>query len=873
MAQPTGVVTLLFSDVEGSTKLLERLGTERYAQVLESHRRLMREAFARFDGFEVGTEGDSFFVAFAGAGDAVSAAREGQVALAAADWPDGVRLRVRVGVHTGQPVAGDGNYVGMDVHRAARIMSAAHGGQVLVSQTTATLLGGAGLRDLGPQRLKDLLEPIRLYQLEIEGLPDEFPPVRSLHRSNLPVAAWPLLGREQELAEIRGLVADGVRLVTLTGPGGSGKTRLALQAAGEMSDEFVDGVFFVALAPLRDLSAVRSSVAEALGLAADDDVAGWLESRRVLLVLDNLEHLARVDGVVLELLVGRTALLCTSRGPLRLNGEREFPVDPLPDGAAVELFVNRAAAAGRKVAADKTVAAVCRRLDNLPLAIELAAAQTRLLSPSALLSRLDAALPLLTGGGSDRPERQRTLRATIQWSHELLDPDPQAAFRRLSVFRGSFTLDAAEQVTGAELDHLAALIDQSLIRPLGQERLFMLETLREYARERLDSEGETAEFTLRHAHHYLEELRAAQASYDGPRRPELITWFTDEEDNLRAMLDRLSEISPDDAGVAADLLRRFWVSRMALSEARERLQGLLAVPDLSPEVRAGLQCSLAEIEEWLGHLDAAERAAHNALALAESTGQAETQFFALRSLAWIASWRGHVQEAVRLQTQALEVAKAKVQKYTALATHDLGGFLQSADRSAEARRALLQAVELAHASGNESLELTATLNLAEIELYAHEFETAYRTFERTRQRWQRTGAERTGFLLGMASAALGLDRREEARELFAEALSGMLDAARTSHYDLWRALAGIALAAAPLDLARAAQLLGATSRLRARAEFRLKPEDEELERYFERVLLGHASQPKWTQERSLGAELTLEETIALAMSLPGPQPG
>lgn len=273
---PVGTVTLLFTDIDGSTRLLERLGTERYAVVLDLHRRVLREAFARHGGYEVGTEGDAFFVAFWRARDAVEAAAAGQRALAAAEWPDDAQLRVRMGVHTGDPLLVGPNYVGMDVHRAARIMSAGHGGQVLVSEATAALLGHAPLRDLGPHRLKDLLEPIRLYQLEIDAAPDAFPPLRSLHRTNLPRAAWPLLGRDGELKQIRTLVSEGVRLLTLTGPGGSGKTRLALQAAAELSDEFPDGVFFVALAPLRDAAAVQATVAESIGLQPGEDVAAWL---------------------------------------------------------------------------------------------------------------------------------------------------------------------------------------------------------------------------------------------------------------------------------------------------------------------------------------------------------------------------------------------------------------------------------------------------------------------------------------------------------------------------------------------------------------------------------------------------------------------
>ena len=331
-------------------------------------------------------------------------------------------------------------------------------------------------------------------------------------------------------------------------------------------------MFFVGLAPLRETDAVRAMVAEAVGLQADDDVVAWLRSRRVLLVLDNLEHLDAVETVVAELLVGEVVVLATSRAPLHLSAERELPVEPLPEEAAVELFVSRAAAAGRRVEADATVAEVCRRLDNLPLALELAAARAKLLSPAALLQRLDAALPLLSGGARDLPERQQTLRATIEWSHDLLDDDAQAAFRRLSVFRGSFTLDAAEAVAGADLDQVAGLLDQSLLKPLGEERIFLLETIREYARERLDQAAETREYSLRQARYYLARLEHDEPELWGARRSELIEWSKAEEDNLRAMLDRLASEEVAEAAHAAALLHRYWLAHGAYAEGRERMR-------------------------------------------------------------------------------------------------------------------------------------------------------------------------------------------------------------------------------------------------------------------------------------------------------------
>ena len=520
-------------------------------------------------------------------------------------------VQVRVGLHTGTPLVSDDGYAGVDVHRAARIAASGHGGQVLVSQATASLVDGE-LRDLGEHRFKDLLAAERVYQLGSR----DFPPLRSLGRTNLPVAAWPLLGRERELAEIRSLVADGVRLLTLTGPGGSGKTRLALQAAAELSEEFLDGTFFVALAPLRGAKAVRSTLADAVGLQPDDDLAGWLASRRVLLVLDNLEHLPGVAAIVSELLVGDVVVLATSRARLHLSAERELPVEPLPDEAAAELFVSRAAAAGASIAVDQTVTAVCRRLDNLPLAIELAAARAKLLSPAALLQRLEQALPLLASGAVDVPERQRTLRATIDWSHDLLDADAQAAFRRLSVFRGSFTLDAAEAITRADLDQLAALLDHSLLQALGDERFFLLETLRTYARDRLDEAGETADYALRHARWFLDRLHANYPDRLGARQPEIVAWY-DADDNLRAMLDRLSDAAPIEAARAAYMLHFFWRTRGAVAEEHERLRGLLARGGLPTQSRAALLVRLADVDMHVGRVDASEAAAREALALAQ----------------------------------------------------------------------------------------------------------------------------------------------------------------------------------------------------------------------------------------------------------------
>ena len=387
------------------------------------------------------TQGDAFFAAFRRASDAVAAADEIRDGLA--DGP----IRVRIGIHTGEPLVTPEGYVGLDVHRAARIAAAAHGGQVVLSRTTRDLLeSDRRLRDLGVHRLKDLIEAERLFQLG-NG---EFPPLRTLDQTNLPIAASPLLGRERELEELVDRL-ESRRLVTITGPGGTGKTRLALQVAAELVGSVADGVFWVPLGALADSSLVASEIAQAIG--APDDLGAFLRDRELVLLLDNFEHLLGAAATVADLLATAPSLrvLATSRAPLRISGEVEYPLDPLSPVDAVALFVERARAVGRAIEPDATIEAICTRLDSLPLAIELAAARTRLLPPGTLLTRLERALPLLTDGARDAPERQRTLRATIEWSYDLLDDASRRLLARLAVFAGSFPVEAAESVCDATI--------------------------------------------------------------------------------------------------------------------------------------------------------------------------------------------------------------------------------------------------------------------------------------------------------------------------------------------------------------------------------------------------------------------------------------
>ena len=561
---PSGTVTLLFTDIEGSTRLLRRTG-DSYPQLLAWHRAILREAFERNGGRVLGSEGDAFFVVFESAGDAAAAAAEAQRLLAEHDWPDDNEIRVRMGLHTGEPRWVDGSYVGLDIHQAARVMAAAHGGQVLVSESTRALLD-EGVRDLGEHLLKDLPGRHRLYQLEIEGLPAEFPPLNTpdSRSTNLPAQPNAFIGRERELADAEALlVRDDVRLLTLIGTGGTGKTRLALQLAADVAERFPGGAYLVSLAPVRDWELVVPTIARTLGLreqpgeALSELLTEHLRDKELLLVLDNFEQVIPAAPALSSLLSEAPGLklLVTSRTPLRLREERAYRVPQmgLPDlgrpaaaaelagSESVRLFVERAQAAAEDFEVDdenvEAVAEICVRLDGLPLAIELAAPRIRTLTPRALLRRLDQRLTLLTGGAQDVDERQRTLRGTIEWSYDLLGEQEKALFRRLGVFVGGCRLEAAGAVCDPDgssgagvLDDLGSLVEKSLLRRStdsdGEPRFSMLETIREYALEQLESAGEAETVRRLHAHWFAqvaerldaESLDRRSAGVDRPPR-------------------------------------------------------------------------------------------------------------------------------------------------------------------------------------------------------------------------------------------------------------------------------------------------------------------------------------------------------------------
>src|SRR5215212_250291 len=591
---PTGTVTFLFTDVEGSTKLWER-HTEEMRTALARHDEILRRAIEVHGGHVFKTVGDAFCATFSTAFDALESALAAQRALLSEPWQTEIgALRVRMALHTGTAEERGGDYFGPAVNRVARLLSAGHGGQVLLSSSTQELVRdhlptGTWLRDLGERRLKDLSRAERIFQLTAPGLQSQFPPLRTLesYPNNLPAQPTPLIGREREVEEIRErLRSTEVRLLTLTGPGGTGKTRVGVQAAAELLEDFEDGVFFVALAAIANPALVAPTIARTLGLTEsgaqppEELLKGFLRDRQTLLVLDNFEQVLESAPLLDELLSSAPGLtiLATSRAPLKLYGEHEFPVPPLslPDPGslppvehliqyeAVKLFVDRAKAVRPDFSVTEenasAMAEICARLDGLPLAIELAAARIKLLPPQALLSRLGNRLKLLTGGARNLPERQRTLRSAIEWSYELLDEGEKLLFGRLGVFSGGAALEAIEAVCDAQgdirvdvFDGVSSLLDESLLRQEegldGEPRFTMLETIHEYASEKLEEDGEAEELRRLHAEYFLALAEEAEPGLKGPEQELWFARLEPEHNNMRAALSWAIERGEGELGL------------------------------------------------------------------------------------------------------------------------------------------------------------------------------------------------------------------------------------------------------------------------------------------------------------------------------------
>jgi predicted ATPase len=810
---PTGTVTFLFTDIEGSTKLLREFG-DGYAEVLADHHGRLRQVWERHRGIEVDTAGDAFFVVFGRASDAVAAAGEAQRTL------EGGLVRVRMGLHTGEPQLTKTGYVGMDVHRAARIAAAGHGGQVLVSQATRDLVE-APLRDLGPHRLKDLAAPERLYQLG-DG---DFAPLRSLHQTNLPVQPTPLIGRERELGEVVELIG-GRRLVTMTGAGGIGKTRLALEVAAELTDQFEDGVVWVPLAPVPTPDLVEATIAAAVG--ANDDLGTFLGRKRVLLLLDNFEHIVGAAPRLADLL-GRCPglrLLVTSRTLLRIAGETEYCVDPLAIDAAVALFRDRAAVSEPTEA----VIAICRRLDGLPLAVELAAARTRILPPDRLLGRLTERLPLLTSGRRDAPERQRTLRATIEWSYDLLPYDEQKLFARLSVFAGSFELEAAEEVCDGDVDAVESLVEQSLVRRWGSGRLGMLETIRELALEKLETSVEADALRRRHALYFARHADEIAAGAGDVGRSETVLDLDADIDNYRAALAYLDASGDERFAALVGAIWPYWGWRGARSDAIASLVHAVGRADALPPVRRWrLFAGLAMMTLREGDVAAAKRWADDEVRAAEETRDAALIAYALR---------------------------------------DRGGALEFAGDFDNAVDVYEQSARAAEAAGDAHGAATSRSNIANVLLTRREYERAREVLEplvpmlRDASPELRASAEHN---LGLA--CLGLGRPHDAAPHLVAALRTAFDAGMTEGV-LYSLASFAALEVALRRFASAARLVGAIERLSQQFGLRLLVLEQRV--LDEAIALARTELTEATYAAAVadGRALTLDDAVAQALAAP-----
>ncbi|WP_193315316.1 adenylate/guanylate cyclase domain-containing protein [Nostocoides sp. F2B08] len=757
---PSGTVTLLFTDLQGSTRLVERLGSK-FATVLSDHFQLLRSSIAANGGLEFGTEGDAMFAVFARARDALAAAAEAQLALAAHRWPDRVDVKVRMGLHTGTPEHGPGSYVGHDVNRAARISGAAHGGQVLLSSATRALAAplppGLDVIDVGLHRLKDISEPEHLFQLVGDGLTRDFPPLstQTATPTNLPRERTSFVGRTAELDELAALLPTR-RLITLTGPGGTGKTRLALHLARNALAEFPNGVWLVRLAEVQDPGLVGAAITGAMGLAdvAERDpvvaLGEYTRGQRHLVLLDNVEHLMSAAGTVAELLdeAPGISVVVTSREVLRIRGEQAYVVDTLPvppagtpmspqrlrDIDAVRLFVDRAQAVVPGFEVDETnagaLAEVAHRLEGLPLAIELAAARVGVLSPQELATRLESRLGVLTGGPSDLPERQRTLRGAIAWSHELLGPPERRLLEQLSVFAAPVLLATAEQVTADDaepvLDVLTSLVNKSFLRrlatPDGRSRFAMLESVKAYAQEVAEDLPRCRD---EHARHYEALTEEIAADLFGPRQAELLNRAEEESADVVAAIGWcLEQGDPDRAGRIAVGMHGYWRLRAQLTTGRHLVKRVLAERPTDPVLHASLllvaarlgveQADFAQVEVTLA---AAERL------LRERGEDALLSQVLSEQLALDLRRPGGMPES-----RAVEAIEAFRRVHDPVGEGELrirvGAVLAMADRRAEAVEELNSALVLMQGAGNTWGQAHALNNLGYIAATEGRFDEA-----------------------------------------------------------------------------------------------------------------------------------------------------
>ena len=778
---PSGTVAFLMSDIEGSTRLVAAAG-DGFPALLDEHFSIMRGAIEAESGTIVSTEGDSVFAVLPAARSAVNAAIAAQRGLSSHQWPAGMDVRVRMGIHVGEAVFGGRDYTGLDVHRAARIMAAAWGGEIIVSQAVQALVSDmpedrVTLRDMGVHSLRDIPDPERLYQVIAPGLRADFPPPRTesaAARTNLPVPLTRFVGRAREIAEVERLISEA-RLVTLTGPGGTGKTRLAIEVGRVSLGAFPDGVFFVALDTVRDPVLVLPQIAQTLGLIDEatrpiaETLAGYLSGKRLLLILDNLEQVIDVASSIAGL-VGAApefVVLGSSREPLGVGGENVYPVSTLslpsepghPSAAqvadleSVQLFVDRARAVRPDFALTDenapAVAAICRRVDGLPLAIELAAARVSVLSPSQILDRLDHRLTLLAGSRRDVTDRQRTLRGAIDWSHELLSDDEKAAFRRFAVFAGGAdlgavlgVLDPDSSLGGDPIDLLAALASRNLLRSSidGPEARFeMLETIREYALEQLATSGEEPKIRDRHADLYAGLAKQSENVLQAPDRDHKLDRLDRDMPNFSAALEWLiAEGDYERAAVIAVGLKDFWRTRSHFAESRRLLERLLEASSALGPTRAyaDILGVAGELAAWQGDYEQARALSGAQIATLEALGDRPGLALAWSTVGW-----GNVSTQPDVAHRAFEQAVGIAREVDDLRV--LQGALQGnaialyrLGESDLARSTALEAYDVGRAMGDEYTNVFNVMTVGLIDLRtghrknaAERFAVALRTSE------------------------------------------------------------------------------------------------------------------------------------------------
>ena len=870
---------MLFSDIEGSTSLLNGLGP-RWGEALSAQRRILRAAFEAHDGHEMGTEGDSFFVVFTSAQQALSAAIAGQRGLMNHDWPGQVPLRVRIGLHTGEPERYDNDYIGLDVHRAARIAGAAHGGQIVVSESTQKLVAGGGggyqLRDLGWHRLKDLTELEHLFDVQTADLDGAHPPLRSLGTgASLPSYATELIGRSTEVATLCDAIdLGGARLVTLTGTGGTGKTRLAVAVAGELERRHARDTYFVPLHAYDRASLMWAGIADVISAPADanqlpeERVLEFLARRSALLVLDNLEQIADAGDVVSRLLTTAPGLriLATSRRPLHLVDEHLYPVAPLPvpdldsdrepdelDTGAVALFVRRARMVKPTFTLNPAnvadIVALCRRLDGLPLAIELAAARSRLLGPKALLHRIDDR-PTDEAIVADRSERHRTLWATIGWSYDLLDTGDQRVFRQLGVFSSRFDLDAVAQVVDTDgrdpLDLVTHLIDASLLEivegPDGEPMMFMLETIRRFARTRLEQSEEHDGVRLAHARWALMVAARISELLTGPRQMSALDRMEAVEEDIRAALDWCLAATAAPAGERAacgyallEPMNSYWYRFGYIAEGRgwhKRARRLLAgddVPD-SPEVVDALHGEGVLAVQQLD-LTAGSLALERALAMAHRLGD--------------------------LDREARE-------------SNSLGVARREAGDLDAARTLIERSIEIARQIGDRHREATALSNVVHLQLDIGDYSGAVAA-ARTAIALDTARADPWGVAINQGNLVVALlhsEGPESAYDVLREVAADAVALGDTElSLDLLDAAAAVAAGLGSLELA--ALLLGTSETQREVVGIpRPGPDQSHLDRF---IAPARATLPddRWTAAFAKGSTMTIEQAIARATSAVG----